>query len=95
MALVERIRSQGAQAHIPTQRDRKAQRSVDRTIYWQRNLVERYFNKLKHFRRIAMRFDKLAVTYLSVVALASARLWTRNYESTTQTGLGNDIDTRG
>jgi len=82
MALVERIRSRGAMAHIPTQRDRKVQRSVDRAIYRQRNLVERYFNKLKHFRRIATRFEKLAVTYLSAVALASTRLWTRTYEST-------------
>ena len=83
MALVERIRARGAEAHIPTQRDRKAQRSVDRAIYRQRNLVERYFNKLKHFRRIATRFEKLAVTYLAAVALASARLWARAYESTT------------
>lgn len=83
MALVEQIRARGAEAHIPTQRDRKVQRSVDRAIYRQRNLVERYFNKLKHFRRIATRFEKLAVTYLAAVALASARLWTRAYESTT------------
>ena len=83
MALVERIEARGAEAHIPTQRDRKVQRSVDRAIYRQRNLVERYFNKLKHFRRIATRFEKLAVTYLSAVALASTRLWTRAYESTT------------
>ena len=53
MALVEQIEARGAVAHIPTQRDRKVQRSVDRAIYRQRNLVERYFNKLKHFRRIA------------------------------------------
>ena len=83
MALVEQIRSRGAEAHIPTQRDRKAQRSVDHAIYRQRNLVERYFNKIKHFRRIATRFEKLAVTYLAAVALASARLWTRAYASTT------------
>ena len=83
MALVEQIEARGAVAHIPTQRDRKVQRSVDRAIYRQRNLVERYFNKLKHFRRIATRFEKLAVTYFSAVALASARLWTRAYESTT------------
>ncbi len=46
------------------------------------NLVERYFNRLKHLRRIATRFDKLAVPYLAAVALASARLWTRAYVST-------------
>lgn len=78
----ERIRARGAGAHIPTQRDRKKQRSVDRAIYRQGNLVERYFNRLKPFRRIATRSEKLAVTYLVAVALASARLWTRAYEAT-------------
>ena len=73
----------GSRAHIPTQRDRKVQRSVDPDLYRQRNLVERFFNKLKHFRRIATRFDKLARNYLAAVLLASIRLWTRNYESTT------------
>ena len=82
-ALVERIEAMGAAAHIPTQRTRKIQRSVDAAIYGQRNLVERFFNKLKHFRRIATRYDKRAATYLSTVALASARLWVRCYESTT------------
>ncbi|HTN64043.1 MAG TPA: IS5/IS1182 family transposase, partial [Devosia sp.] len=45
--------------------------------------VERFFCKLKHFRRVATRFDKLARNFLAAVALASTRLWTRNYESTT------------
>ncbi|HTY65008.1 MAG TPA: IS5/IS1182 family transposase, partial [Alphaproteobacteria bacterium] len=45
--------------------------------------VERFFNKLKHFRRIATRFDKLARNYLAAVLMASTRLWTRAYESTT------------
>ena len=82
-ALIELAASQSVRAHIPTQRDRKVQRSVDRDTYRQRNLVERYFNKLKHFRRIATRFDKLARNFLAAVALASVRLWTRTYESTT------------
>jgi len=81
--LVERIEALGAAAHIPTQKDRKVQRSVARDIYRQRNLVERFFCKLKHFRRCATRFDKLARNYLAAVALASTRLWTRAYESTT------------
>lgn len=83
LAIVERIQASGARAHIPTQRDRKVQRSVDRNIYRQRNLVERYFNKIKHFRRIATRFDKLARNFLAAVALASTRLWLRYYESAT------------
>ena len=81
--LLDLARTRGVVPHIPTQRDRKRQRSVDRNIYRRRNLVERFFNKLKHFRRIATRFDKLARNYLAAVALASVRLWTRAYESTT------------
>jgi transposase len=83
MALVELIEAGGMQAHIPTQKDRKRQRSVDKAIYRKRNLVERYFCKIKHFRRVATRFDKLARNFLAAVALASIRLWTRTYESTT------------
>lgn len=81
--LLDMARSRGALAHIPTQRDRKIQRSVDRNIYRRRNLVERFFSKLKHFRRVATRFDKLGRNFLAAVVLASVRLWTRTYESTT------------
>ena len=81
--LLDLARTRGATAHIPTQRDRKVQRSVDKAVYRCRNLVERFFSKLKHFRRVATRFDKLARNYLAAVALASVRLWTRSYESTT------------
>ena len=59
------------------------QRSVDPALYRQRNIVERYFCKLKHFRRIATRFDKLARNFLASILLASSRLWLRAYESTT------------
>ena len=82
-AIIDLVRSQGGCAHIPTQRDRKVQRSVDPAIYRQRNQVERFFCKLKHFRRIATRFDKLARNFLAAVLLASTRLWLRAYESTT------------
>ena len=81
--LIDLVSSRGGRAHIPTQRDRKVQRSVDRAIYRHRNLVERFFCKLKHFRRIATRYDKLARNFLAAIALASARLWMRTYESTT------------
>lgn len=82
-SLLNLIRATGAKAHIPSTSQRLIHRSVNRRIYRQRNLVERFFNKLKHFRRIATRFDKLARNFLAAVALASARLWTRSYESTT------------
>ena len=82
-ALLELIRTSGAKAHIPSTSQRLVHRSVNRRIYRQRNLVERFFCKLKHFRRVATRFDKLARNFLAAVALVSARLWTRAYESTT------------
>jgi transposase len=82
-ALLNLIRNSGAKAHIPSTSQRLIHRSVNRRIYRQRNLVERFFCKLKHFRRVATRFDKLARNFLAAVALASTRLWTRAYESTT------------
>ena len=82
-ALLNLIRASGAKAHIPSTSQRLVHRSVSRRIYRQRNLVERFFCKLKHFRRIATRFDKLARNFLAAVLLASTRIWTRNYESTT------------
>lgn len=81
--IIELIEAAGATAHIPSQSNVRVRRVVDLDVYRQRNLVERFFNKLKHFRRIATRFDKLARNYLATVLLASARLWTRAYESTT------------
>jgi transposase len=82
-AIVEMVRHHGGEAHIPTLRDRKVQRSVDPSLYRQRNLIERFFCKLKQFRRIATRFDKLASNFLAAVLIASTRLWLRAYESTT------------
>ena len=76
------IEAAKATAHIPTTKRKRTQRSVDPVLYRQRNLIERCFNRLKHFRRIATRYDKLAQNYLSAVALAAIRLWTR-FESTT------------
>jgi transposase len=82
-AVLDFIHQAGARAHIPSIPRRRVQRSVQHAIYRQRNLVERFFNKLKHFRRVATRFDKLARNFLAAVLLASTRLWLRAYESTT------------
>ena len=82
-AVIELIRRSGAEPSIPSTSQRSVRRSVDIAIYRQRNLVERFFCKLKHFRRVATRFDKLARNFLAAVLLASTRLWLRTYESTT------------
>jgi transposase len=82
-AIIERIEAGGATAHIPSQSNVRVRRVVDLAVYRQRNLVERFFCKLKHFRRVATRYDKLARNFLAAVLLASTRLWMRAYESTT------------
>jgi transposase len=87
-AVIDLVAARGGRAHIPTQKDRKAQRSVDPMLYRQRNLIERYFCKIKHVRRIATRFDKLARNFLAAVTLASARLWLRAGESRTKEPAG-------
>lgn len=80
-AELEIIKAQGGRGHIPTRRDRRVQRSVDPVLYRQRNLIERFFNKLKHFRKVATRYEKTARNYLATILLASTRLWMRHYES--------------
>ena len=56
-------------------------RDCDFVLYCERNLVERFFNKLKHFRAVATRYDKRTDNYLASVKLASARIWMRFNES--------------
>ncbi len=56
---------------IPPKANRKTPRLCDFALYRERNLVERFFNKLKHFRAIATRYDKLARNFLAGVQLAS------------------------
>ena len=80
--VIELIAARGAEPNIPSCSRRLIHRSVDPAIYRQRNLVERFFCKLKQFRRIATRFEKLARNFLAAVLLASTRLWLRAYEST-------------
>ncbi len=57
---------------IPPKANRKTPRNCDFALYCERNLVERFFNKLKHFRAIATRYDKLARNFLGAVQLACA-----------------------
>ena len=54
---------------IPPKANRKTPRACDFALYCERNLVERFFNKLKHFRAIATRYDKLARNFLAGVQL--------------------------
>jgi transposase len=76
------IEEQGATPNIPAKSNRKWKPCFSKRLYRERNLIERFFSKLKHFRRIATRYDKLAENFLAMVQLASMRLWLRAYEST-------------
>jgi transposase len=67
----------GAEAVIPSNRSRKVLIAHDRVVYKERNRIERCFNKLKHFRRFATRYDRRAIHYLAFVHLAAAMLWLR------------------
>jgi transposase len=72
----------GAWANIPPRRNRTDPICFSPYLYRARNLVERFFNKIKHCRRVATRYDKLAANYLAFIQLASIRLWLRVNEST-------------
>jgi len=76
------IREQGAIPNIPNKSNRKKRYRWSKAIYRQRNHVERFFNKLKQFRRIATRYDKLGATFLAFIQLAAVRIFLRSIEST-------------
>ena len=74
----ERLASDGIEAVIPPIRTRCKKLHYDKELYRGRNRVERFFNKLKQFRRIATRYDKLAKTFFAAVHLVAAFLIIRN-----------------
>jgi transposase len=73
-AIVQHIEASGATAVIPPRANRKAPRPYDKALYKQRNQIERCFSKLKHFRRVATRFEKNKINFQAVVALACSIL---------------------
>jgi transposase len=73
--LVQIIEATGAQAIIPPRCNRNLPRKIDWHRYKARNLVERFFNRLKQFRRLATRYDKLANRFNAFLHLACAYIW--------------------
>jgi transposase len=71
------IADSGAEAVIPSNRTRKQIIPHDPAIYRHRNRIERCFNKLKHFRRFATRYDRRAIHFLAFIKLAAAMIWMR------------------
>ena len=73
----ETIAAIGATAVIPPHPRRKQPFACDRDICRLSNRIERCFNRLKHFRRIATRYDRRAIHFLAFIHIASAMLWMR------------------
>ena len=76
------IEAQDAVPIIPDRRGAKTPHAFSRSLYRMRNRVERFFNKLKQFRRIATRYEKLAANYLAMIKIGMIRIWLRVNEST-------------
>lgn len=74
-ALIAEIDSRGSTAVIPSRRGRRIARPHDRAMFESRFLVEHFFARIKRCRRVATRYDKLAVTYLAMVLLACILTW--------------------
>ncbi len=75
--LRQSLKERGAWANVKPMPNRKNVPAFSRVLYRLRNLVERFFNKLKHFRAVATRFEKHDANYLALVKLAAARIWMR------------------
>lgn len=69
------LRQRRTEAIIPSVRRRRPLIPHDVVTYRQRNLIERMFGRLKDFRRLATRYDKLARNFLASIAIAAALLW--------------------
>jgi transposase len=82
-ALRIEMAARGAWANIRAMPNRKRRPLFSAFLYRYRNLVERFFNRLKHFRAVATRYDKRDDNFLASVQLASIRIWLRHNESVT------------
>ena len=76
-ALREKLAERGAWANIKPMPNRKNIPAFSAFLYRYRNLVERFFSKLKHFRAVATRYEKHDANYLALVKLASVKIWMR------------------
>jgi transposase len=82
-ALRRELAARGAWANVKPMPNRKNVPAFSAFLYRYRNLVERFFNRLKHFRAVATRYDKRDDNFLASVQLASIRIWLRHNESVT------------
>lgn len=77
-SLRQLLANQGAKAVIPSTKSRSRPIFYNKTVYRQRNLIERMFARLKDFRRIATRYDKLARNFLAGAFIVAIVVWWLN-----------------
>jgi putative transposase len=71
------VKRQGSEPVIRPRKCWKTPRGYDKALYKERNIIERFFNKLKQFRRVATRYDKLLANFMGFVKLAAIAIWLR------------------
>lgn len=71
-SFAEIIAQREAAVVIPSRANAKEARSIDENLYKDRNKIERFFNRIKHYRRIATRYDKTATSFMAFINLAAA-----------------------
>jgi transposase len=76
-AFVTTVSARGAAAVIPPRQNRQQPREYDRHIYKERHLIECFFGKIKHYRRIFSRFEKTARNYMGFLRFVAALVWLR------------------
>lgn len=74
---LQTISERGAQIVVPSRANRLEPREIDKYLYRERHLIECFINKLKQWRRIFSRFEKLSKNYLSFIHLVSSLIWLR------------------
>ena len=72
---MRQVEETGSEVVIPPKRNRTVKRPYDQDLYKERNIIERFFNKLKQFRRVATRYDKLLANFMGFVKLAAIAIW--------------------
>lgn len=73
--VIDRLKAAEIKAVIPPKSNRKTQRPYDKVLYKARHLIENFFEKLKHYRAIASRYDKTAAAFLGAIHLAASIIW--------------------
>jgi transposase len=81
--LRRQIEAAGAAPNIPAMIHRRWKPCFSPVLYRARNRIERFFNRIKHFRRLATRYEKHAANFLAMLKLAATQLWLRHNESVT------------